>query len=281
LAEKLSFDALRFNNNLINDMNKRQGFRLGLNCYTQALSFMLRNKLGWYFIFPLVFNLILFLVGFFSISALGDQVITWLNDGMNIEAWDFWGSGFVIGALKGFIWIVIRILFFLLYAYLGGYIIIILMSPVFAFLSEETERIITGESVPFNLVHFGHDIVRGVLLAMRNLAFELLITLLLFIVSFIPVVGYFTAIALFLVSAYFYGFSFLDYTLERRRFKIASSVQFMRRNKGLAIGNGFVFSLVLLIPYIGVMLAGFVSLISVVAATMAANTAIENDQALQ
>ncbi|MCT4646062.1 MAG: EI24 domain-containing protein, partial [Carboxylicivirga sp.] len=148
---------------------------------------------------------------------------------------------------------------------------------VYAFLSEKTEEIISGKIIPFNITQFSKDIIRGVLLALRNMAVEIGLTLLLFVLSFIPIVGYLTPIALFLVSAYFYGFSFMDYTFERKRFKIDYSVRFMRRNKGLAIGNGFVFSLVLLIPYIGVMIAGFVSIVSVVAATLAAGEVIDSD----
>jgi len=261
-------------------MNYRQGFNLGLKSYSKASSFIFKNKLGWYFIFPVLFNILLFALGFYSTSSLSDNAINALSEWINIEAWDFWGASFLVALIKGFIWVVIRVLFFILYAYIGGYIILVMMSPVFAFLSEQTERIITGESLPFDIKQFLRDILRGILLAIRNLSVELFFTVLLFILSFIPIVGYLTPIALFLVSAYFYGFSFLDYTFERKRFKIDYSVRFMRKNKGLAIGNGFVFSLVLLIPYVGVMLAGFVSIVSVVAATISASKAIEDDSHL-
>ncbi len=261
-------------------MNYWQGFQLGLKCYSRALSFMLRNKLVWYFVFPLIFNILLLLVGFYSVASLGDSLITTLSEWTNIDEWNFWGAGFAIGLINGLICFVIRLLFFIIYAYIGGYIIIVLMSPVFALLSEQTERIITSTSQSFDFTQFIKDIIRGVLLAVRNLTIEMFFTIILFIISFIPIVGLFATLALFLVSAYFYGFSFLDYTLERRRFKIQSSIRFINQNKGLAIGNGFVFSLVLLIPYIGVMLAGFISVISVVAATLSACKAIEEDKSL-
>lgn len=253
---------------------------MGVRTYSQAFSFIIKNKLAWYFIFPLLFNVLLFIVGFYSTSSLGDGVVSYLSEWINIEEWDFWGASFFVGLIKGFVWVVIRLLFFIIYAYVGGYIILIMMSPVFAYLSEKTERIINGTTVPFDITQFFKDILRGVLLAVRNMAVELFFTIILFGLSFIPVVGYFTAIALFLISAYFYGFSFLDYTFERRKFKIEASVLFMRQNKGLAIGNGFIFSLVLLIPYVGVMLAGFVSIIAVVAATIAGCKAIDDERQL-
>lgn len=260
-------------------MNYRQGFKLGLKSYSEAFSFILKNKLGWYFLFPFLLNALLFAIGFYSVVTWGDQLVNHLNEWMGIDSWDFWGASFVAGSIKWFVWLILRLLFFLIYAYLGGYIIIILLSPVFALLSEKTENILTNSSTPFNIRQFLKDIRRGVLLAIRNLTIELLLTLALFILSFIPVVGYFTAIVLFLVSAYFYGFSFIDYTLERQRLDIHHSVRFIRSNKGLAIGNGFVFCLVLMIPFIGVSIAGFISIISVVAATISAHKVI-NDKSI-
>nr|WP_321411010.1 EI24 domain-containing protein [uncultured Carboxylicivirga sp.] len=260
-------------------MNYSQGFQLGLRSYTEAFRFIRQNKLGWFFIFPLLLNVVLFALGFYSVGSLGSVLIEYLNQWMGIESWDFWGASFLAGTIKWFIWIVLRLLFFLIYAYIGGYIILIALSPVFAFLSERTEKILTGSEVPFNTNQFLKDIWRGIVLALRNLAVEMLFTLLLFIISFIPVVGWFSAIVLFFISAYFYGFSFMDYTFERRKFNVQSSVRYMRSNKGLAIGNGLIFALVLLIPLIGVTLAGFFSIVSVVGATIAVNKALENDQA--
>ena len=92
------------------------------------------------------------------------------------------------------------------------------------------------------------DVVRGVLIAMRNLFIEIGYMVLVFILGlFIPFVGGLVgSIFLFFISAYFYGFSFIDYTNERRRLTVKQSVAFMRQNKGLAIANGFVFSIFLL-----------------------------------
>jgi CysZ protein len=250
-------------------MTFRQSFSTGFNSYSKATSFIIQNKLGGYFIFPLVLNILLIAVGYHSVASWGNDVMAFLSDWAGMENWDFWGAQFLVGLIKALIWLLLRILFFLVYAYVGGYVILIFLSPVFAYLSERTEQIITGQDYPFNFNQFTKDILRGILLAIRNLSIELFFTFLLFLASFIPLLGYLTVPALVLLSSYFYGFSFIDYSLERKRLNIADSVHYIRSKKGLAIGNGLVFSLILMIPFVGVTIAGFVSIVSVVGATLA------------
>ena len=88
---------------------------------------------------------------------------------------------------------------------------------------------------------------------MRNLVKELLITIPILLLKFIPVVNIFSTVLLFLVQAYYAGFGNMDYTLERH-FKYRESINFVGKNKGIAIGNGIVFMLFLLIPVIGIIL---------------------------
>ena len=55
----------------------------------------------------------------------------------------------------------------------------------------------------------------------------------------------------------------MDYTLERH-FGYKQSVQFVKKNKGFATGNGIVFMLLLLVPFVGII---FVLPLSVTAAS--------------
>jgi CysZ protein len=82
---------------------------------------------------------------------------------------------------------------------------------------------------------------------------ELWLTGIILIISLIPVIGWFTSLLLFFIQAYYAGFGNMDYTLERH-FKYKESVAFVKTHKGIAIGNGIVFMLFLLIPVIGVIL---------------------------
>jgi CysZ protein len=246
-------------------------FGFGLRTYTEAINYIFRKRLAWFFIFPVLLNIILFWVGWDYIGDLAEQSRAFLEGWLDLENAEFWGSGFLKATIGGFIWVIFKILFFLLFAYFGGYIIIIIMSPVFSYLSERTEKLKTGNDYPFDFKQFLRDIMRGVFIALRNLFIELILTVLMFVLSFIPIIGWFSAIVLFFISAYFYGFSFLDYAIERKKLNITQSVQFMRENKGIVIANGFVFSLCLIIPFCGVSLSSFAAIISVVAGTLAVN----------
>jgi CysZ protein len=244
-------------------------FSFGLRTYSEALSFIFKKKLAWFFIFPLAFNILLFWFGWDMVNDFSDTSKLYIENKLQLDQSTFWGSGFFKTVMDAFVWLTFKIMFFLLFAYLGGYIIIILMSPVFSYLSERTEKIKTGVDYPFSLRQLVKDVLRGVIIAVRNFSIEVILTLLMFILSFIPIIGWLAAIMLFFISAYFYGFSFMDYALERKKLNLIQSIQFMRENKGIVIANGFVFSLCLIIPICGVSLSSFAAIISVVAGTLA------------
>jgi len=219
--------------------------------------------------------------GFYGIGMLTVALENWLQVSFQEDSTPLFGlemlrdAGYYIQkVLSGFLWLFFKITFFFVFATFGGYVVIICLSPIFAILSEKTEEILLGKTYPFNPDQMMRDIVRGVLIALRNVFIETFYLILFFILGFIPLVGQFAALILFFISAYFYGFSFIDYALERQRFNIKKSVQFMRLNKGVAIANGSIFALVMFIPFCGVTLAGFVSIVSVVAATISAQKII-------
>ena len=127
---------------------------------------------------------------------------------------------------------------------------IIKMSPV----SEKIEIHING-SLRSNhrKTTFQEQLWRGIRINIRNLGKELLITLPILLLKFIPVVNIFSTILLFLLQAYYAGFGNMDYTLERY-FNYKESVSFVSKNKGFSIGNGIVFMLCLLIPVLGIII---------------------------
>jgi CysZ protein len=75
----------------------------------------------------------------------------------------------------------------------------------------------------------------------------------LIILSFIPVVGIVASMLILYVQAYYTGFGNMDYTMERY-FNYRDSKKFVKRHRGIAVGNGLVFTLMLFVPIVGIML---------------------------
>ena len=135
------------------------------------------------------------------------------------------------------------------------YLFLIIGSPVFAYISERTEAIIDGKEYPFDLKQFGKDIIRGIAIAIRNMLWQTVYMVSIFILAFIPLIGWATPVLVLFVESYYFGFSMLDYNSERRKLSASQSIDFIGKHKGLAIGNGMVFYLMHWLPIIGWILA--------------------------
>lgn len=251
-------------------MTQIKGFSIGVRSFFKAISFIFKHKLWWTFLIPIGLSITMYITGFSFVDDLGDYLNQMIDNWLLTDS----SSKFIIGLVKvlgGIAKILLQIIFFIAFYYLSGYIILIVLSPLFAWISEKTDQIINNNEYPFEWKQFFKDIWRGMALAVRNLFYELGITLLVIIINFIPVINIISTplsvVFLFLLTSYFYGFSYMDYTNERKRLSVKESIQLVRKNKGIAIGTGLPFAVALLIPVLG----GIAAIIATVGATMAIN----------
>lgn len=252
-------------------MNKQLSFfgqfGLAIKSYGKAISFVFEKGLWTYFIYTIVIAGLLVFGGFELVHHLSDWLEGLIMSYFSTDSDKGWLS-FLGDALHVLLSVGLKILFFFIFSTLSKYILLILMSPIMALLSERTEEIITGKVYPFNMGQFIKDILRGVMIALRNMFIEFGFIFLGFFVVWIPVVGWIFALFLIIISYYFYGFSMIDYVSERRKMGVSQSVSYVRKNKGLAIGNGFIFSLVFAIPFIGGMIAAVIAPVAACIAVM-------------
>ena len=75
---------------------------------------------------------------------------------------------------------------------------------------------------------------------------------------------------MFFISAYFFGFSYMDFTMERHQLNVKESVMLVRKYKWTAITNGAVFTIFLFIPFCGIAISAFAAVWSVIAGTVSA-----------
>jgi len=244
------------------------GFYNGLSKFPKALGFMFKHRLIWFFAFPVLLNILFWVIGFELVSQLSDfimayalEILTEFDFGLDQDGWVYKG-------IYGVLWLSFRILYFILFAYLGGYVILLFLSPILNVLSQKVEERSSGKSFPFSILNFLNDVMRSIAITVRNFMLELLFIGGFLLLSLIPPLGLFLPFALFFVSAYYYGFAMMDYSLERQNYGIPKSIKFMRKNTGSTMAIGIPMALVLLIPFVGSLLAGFVAIISVVAGNL-------------
>src|SRR5699024_410520 len=121
--------------------------------------------------------------------------------------------------------------------------------------SEKTESILLKKEYPFSLRQFLTDIGRGIKIALRNTLWQTVYTVSILILALIPVVGWASPLLALFIECYYFGFSMLDYTNERKGLSSGKSIEFINTHKGLAIGNGMVFYIMHALPVIGWILA--------------------------
>jgi len=251
-------------------MKKSNQFFLAIKSYGKAFDLIANKGMAWTFLVVLLIDIAILALGMIFTESISDMLMKKITAWISFESS---GSTFVKsylpGIVNGILWITVKIAFFFAFGFVSGFILQIVMSPILAYVSEKTEAILAGRKYQTTFKEFLKDILRGLGISFRNLFIELLFIAGCLIIGFIPVIGWMTSIFLFFVSCYFYGFSFMDFTNERQRRGIRASVRYVRKNKWLAIGNGFVFALSLFIPFCNKFIPAFVAIISTSAATIA------------
>lgn len=258
-------------------MSFTEGLVESINAFFKSISFTFKH-----FKFFFVFPIILFLILFYVIYVLGNSVYHYvINElysyfGTQHSDWFYSVLSFL---LKGILFVLFKILFFLVFYFFSGYLILIILSPILSYLSERTEKILNSKEYSFKLDIWIRQIVRSLLMSLRNMGLQLLLILMVFILSFFPIIGWLisplSVILILVINSYFLGFSFMDYSFERKGLSISQSISVVRKNKGLAIGLGFIFYLSYLVPIIGNFIAPFMAIFIVVAATFSVEKILE------
>lgn len=186
--------------------------------------------------------LLLVAAGVWTFSAAAG---TWLA---TIIPWE-WAQqsvvfSFVIGFAVVFLcWILIK------------YIMLILLGPMLSVVSEKIETKLKGhaEGQGFSLTG---SAVRSVRVNSRNVLREVVMSILLLILSFIPGINLIAIVLLFIVQSYFAGFGVMDFYLERH-YTFKETVAKVYQHKWAAIAIGSIFTFLMFIPVLGVAVAPY------------------------
>jgi len=227
-----------------------------IRAYTGTVKLISKLNLWKYFLIPILISVLTASVVGVLAYGLSDNIGEFIA---KIWIWD-WGKSSFTSFSTIISGIIILVIGFILYKH----IVMALSAPFMSPVSEKIEYHLTGKMAhDHRKTSFKNQLWRGIKINVRNLCRELLFSIPLLLLKFIPGVNIISAILLLLLQAYYTGFGNMDYTLERH-FKYKESIQFVKNNRGIAIGNGIVFMLFLFIPVIGIIL---VLPLSVTAAT--------------
>ena len=192
---------------------------------------------------PGIIYTLLFIAGMIFFWQSSDGVISWISRELRIESWLQKERSEWLSFLFVMTGMMMRLILVLFYFSLFKYFILIIGSPVFAYLSEKTEAIIDGKEHSFNWSELKKDCGRSIRLALRNAGWQIVYLIALVLLSLIPVIGWITPLIALLMECYYFGFTMLDYSLARNGFDGSRSIHFIGRHRGLAIGNGILFYL--------------------------------------
>ena len=207
---------------------------IGFRAYYKAFKFIMEHKIYWYVGIPAVLMLGIYQVGYLIKMHAPESTATNMNE---------------------IVWYMIRLLIEISIAILlmrfAKYLVVILLSPLLSHLSQKVEFLLTGNQYEFNMGQLMLDVKRGVKIAVRNIMWEYFFFIIVFIVAKL---GWKNAedsplfYLIFVIGFFYYGFSFLDYINERLRLNMDESVRFARKNRGLAVAIGCVYSIMIWVP---------------------------------
>lgn len=182
--------------------------------------------------------------------TLAGKASTYLSD---ITPWG-WAHE---SALFGFIIALSVIVGFVL---IMKYVLLIAMSPLLSHISEKAEKSIQKD---YQIRGFSAaaSAARSVRINMRNLVKEVVLTVILLILGFIPGLNIISIPLLLVVQAYFTGFGIMDFYLERHMTFKETLVEVYKHKYAATILGG-IFMLLFAIPILGAIVAPYLTTVA-------------------
>jgi len=232
------------------NLSKGSFFEAFLSVFT-SLSLVKKHRLYAYFIIPFLLNIVIlssiFYFSFHTLKPLIDNLIT--------------GSGFIFDMLRFIITPLLLIIQLIITIFIYSIIGSIITAPFNDFLSKKIEITAFGENFDekFSLKVLITDILRVVANLIKLLLLMIIAHLLIFLLNIIPVLGNILYVVLgFLITAFFFGFQFYDFPLERRRYtfgkKLKTTLRFVPQVIGVGVGF-FLLSMIPIVNFLGLNMA--------------------------
>ena len=180
-------------------------------------------------------------LGWWGIAAAADVATTRLLLALSLET----TSGWLAPVVEWLIWALLLVV----KLKLTKYVVLVVMGPLLAAVSEAVETQITGTTFSFSWRRWVKDAVRGFRSAALLAAFEWSLTLVLWGVGLaVPVLSPITLPLAWLLGAWAYGASAMDYVWEREGRGAWAGLGASLKRSGIALQVGVPFALWMSVP---------------------------------
>ena len=159
-------------------MNFFSGFFKAIgNCF-KGFSFIFEKGLWPYLFYPVLVWLLMWVGSIWLFASIAQQIANYFSELLKFEnipdtgAWLSFAKPFLTGYFSLVLTWILKIVFWFVSSTFSKYVVLILLSPLFALLSESVEQKINSNNYPFNTAQLLKDIGRGILMSLRNLFFE-------------------------------------------------------------------------------------------------------------
>jgi CysZ protein len=139
------------------------------------------------------------------------------------------------------------------------FFLLTLLSPITCILSEKLDNRLTDQKFNGGFGRIVTDVFRAIGILIVTLFAQLGVMLVWFIISklliWVPGISLVNSVMYFAISAFFFGISFYDFSLERYQFSVSRSWKYGMKYKFHMVLTGSVFSAIMLIPFVGIVIA--------------------------
>jgi CysZ protein len=222
--------------------------------YPKSYRFIKEHKLWSNALLPGIVSLTFFIVMVYAAFSFSDDLTTWLLAKTDYQHAETTLSQILAKAVLWFIRFVMLVFFFISYKVL----MINFMAPLLYVFSSMVLNRLSGKEneAPIQWGVFISELFKGIWDAIKILIKELFVIGIISIAALIiPILAPLAPFIILAVESYFIGISMVDHTAAYRGYTVEQGRKLRQQFKGLSTGVGLGFTMLFLIPLVGIIIA--------------------------
>ena len=224
-------------------MNKHQ--QNGIDYLLHGFSLIFKKELRIYIIMPILINILLFIALFTTGIHFFHHFTHWFSN--LLPHWLHW--------LQWLLWIVFGLFIITLYGYTFTLLTNLIGTPFNSFLSEKVEQYLIGNKSTASSTWQSTlaSIPRSLGRQLQLIYYYFPRAIVLFALSFVPIIHVFAVIAWFLFTAWMLTIQYIDYPMDNNHIPFLQLRQHLQQKKLLSLSFGITALLLIYIPIVNLL----------------------------